>query len=74
MLANPSGFGTYTWKKGVTEKTTKVFEKTCPPPTERVLGKHFLTSFKTNGEDHKRRRLIILRVFFSDRVTLFLLK
>lgn len=63
-----------TWKKGVMEKTTKFFEKTCTPPVERVLGKHFLTSFNTNGEDHKRRRLIILRVFYSDHVTLFLLK
>lgn len=52
------------------------FGKTCPPPIERVLGKHFLTSFKTNGEEHKRRRRLISsqHVFFSDHVTLFLLK
>lgn len=47
------------WKKDVMEKTTKFFEKTCPPPIERVLCKHFLSSFKANGEDHKRRRRLL---------------
>lgn len=61
-----------TWKKDVMEKTTKFFAKTCPPPIERVLGKHFLTSFKTNGEEHKRRRTLIRseHVFFWSWYTL----
>lgn len=64
-----------TWKNDVMEKTTKFFGKTCPPPRERVLGKHFLTSFKTNGEERKRRRrLISSERVFSDAVTLFHLK
>lgn len=51
------------------EKTAKFFGKTCPPPIRKVLGKHFLTSFKTNGEEHKRRR----RLISSEHVFFFLI-
>lgn len=35
-----------TWKKGVMEKTTKFFEKTCTPPVEKSFGEAFSDLFQ----------------------------